>query len=133
MRNGKNYTFDAFFILCIAAGSIIVLNLVLAIQFFFFDMMLEADSVESAKQDILLNKDEDMSQPMLSRIWKAVRAHEDQMMDQSPCMEKLKLWCKTVAQDIKFEAFISIVIFLNSLTLGSEHYEQPDWVSEMQK
>jgi uncharacterized membrane protein YhdT len=45
IRNGKDYTFDPFFILCIAIGSIFVLNLVLAIQFFFFDMMLEEDEL----------------------------------------------------------------------------------------
>jgi hypothetical protein len=31
VRNGKNYTFDLFFILCIAFGTFFVLNLVLAI------------------------------------------------------------------------------------------------------
>ena len=31
IRNGKNYTFDSFFILCIFVGAIIVINLVLAI------------------------------------------------------------------------------------------------------
>lgn len=31
IRNGKNYTFDVFFILCILVGAIFVINLVLAI------------------------------------------------------------------------------------------------------
>jgi hypothetical protein len=38
---------------------------------------------------------------------------------------KLKQYCWTLTQSFECEVFISIVILINSVVLGSEHYMQP--------
>jgi hypothetical protein len=44
----------------------------------------------------------------------------------------MQIGLQKLTSSFYFELFISFVIMLNSAILGSEHYEQPEWVDTMQ-
>jgi len=55
------------------------------------------------------------------------------MADRCNCLPKTcTLPIKNFCDNNTFEWFIQITIFLNSIALGSEFYEQPEWLTKIQ-
>uniref|UniRef100_A0A3Q2WQI1 Voltage-dependent L-type calcium channel subunit alpha n=1 Tax=Haplochromis burtoni TaxID=8153 RepID=A0A3Q2WQI1_HAPBU len=62
--------------------------------------------------------------------------------DKSPCCGPLRQWrrwnrfcrrkCRAAVKSVTFYWLVIILVFLNTLTISSEHYNQPDWLTEVQ-
>uniref|UniRef100_A0A671YW50 Voltage-dependent L-type calcium channel subunit alpha n=1 Tax=Sparus aurata TaxID=8175 RepID=A0A671YW50_SPAAU len=62
--------------------------------------------------------------------------------DKSPCCGPLRQWrrwnrfcrrkCRAAVKSVTFYWLVIILVFLNTLTIASEHYNQPDWLTEVQ-
>ncbi|XP_029995135.1 voltage-dependent L-type calcium channel subunit alpha-1D isoform X4 [Sphaeramia orbicularis] len=63
--------------------------------------------------------------------------------DKSPCCVPLcrqwRRWnrfcrrkCRAAVKSVTFYWLVIILVFLNTLTIASEHYDQPDWLTEVQ-
>ncbi|XP_078520405.1 voltage-dependent L-type calcium channel subunit alpha-1F [Lissotriton helveticus] len=55
------------------------------------------------------------------------------------CCRKVKRWnrafrrkCRVAVKSVTFYWIVLILVFLNTLTIASEHYLQPDWLTEVQ-
>lgn len=40
--------------------------------------------------------------------------------------------CRAAVKSVTFYWLVIILVFLNTLTIASEHYDQPDWLTEVQ-
>lgn len=40
--------------------------------------------------------------------------------------------CRAAVKSVTFYWLVIILVFLNTLTIASEHYNQPDWLTEVQ-
>lgn len=40
--------------------------------------------------------------------------------------------CRAVVKSTVFYWLVILLVFLNTLTISSEHYNQPDWLTEVQ-
>uniref|UniRef100_A0A3Q4A9Q4 Voltage-dependent L-type calcium channel subunit alpha n=1 Tax=Mola mola TaxID=94237 RepID=A0A3Q4A9Q4_MOLML len=62
--------------------------------------------------------------------------------DRSSCCGPLRQWrrwnrfcrrkCRAAVKSVMFYWLVIILVFLNTLTIASEHYNQPDWLTEVQ-
>ncbi|XP_070695947.1 voltage-dependent L-type calcium channel subunit alpha-1D [Pempheris klunzingeri] len=69
--------------------------------------------------------------------------HHTGVEDKSPCCGPLcrqwRRWnrfcrrkCRAAVKSVTFYWLVIILVFLNTLTIASEHYNQPDWLTEVQ-
>uniref|UniRef100_A0A8C7V4H6 Voltage-dependent L-type calcium channel subunit alpha n=1 Tax=Oncorhynchus mykiss TaxID=8022 RepID=A0A8C7V4H6_ONCMY len=56
-----------------------------------------------------------------------------------PCSRRWRHWnrfcrrkCRAAVKSVSFYWLVIILVFLNTLTISSEHYNQPDWLTEVQ-
>ena len=49
IRNGDDKTYDGFFVITIIVGALFVLNLVTAVQYFFFERVISEQKAQLAK------------------------------------------------------------------------------------
>lgn len=40
--------------------------------------------------------------------------------------------CRAAVKSVTFYWLVIILVFLNTLTIASEHYDQPEWLTEVQ-
>ncbi|KAF7658265.1 hypothetical protein LDENG_00014960 [Lucifuga dentata] len=62
-----------------------------------------------------------------------------QKITKSKCSRQWRRWnrfcrrkCRAAVKSVMFYWLVIILVFLNTLTIASEHYEQPDWLTEVQ-
>ncbi|XP_077328493.1 voltage-dependent L-type calcium channel subunit alpha-1F [Lithobates pipiens] len=60
-------------------------------------------------------------------------------LSQTGCCRKLKRWnrafrrkCRLAVKSVTFYWMVLILVFLNTLTIASEHYRQPEWLTQIQ-
>uniref|UniRef100_A0A6I8SFG6 Voltage-dependent L-type calcium channel subunit alpha n=1 Tax=Xenopus tropicalis TaxID=8364 RepID=A0A6I8SFG6_XENTR len=56
-----------------------------------------------------------------------------------PFLRKIRRWnrafrrkCRLAVKSVTFYWMVLLLVFLNTLTIASEHYQQPDWLTEIQ-
>ncbi|KAM8829438.1 voltage-dependent L-type calcium channel subunit alpha-1D isoform 5-T5 [Synchiropus picturatus] len=62
-----------------------------------------------------------------------------QKITKSKCSRQWRRWnrfcrrkCRAAVKSVTFYWLVIILVFLNTLTIASEHYNQPDWLTEVQ-
>uniref|UniRef100_A0A668V3W5 Voltage-dependent L-type calcium channel subunit alpha n=1 Tax=Oreochromis aureus TaxID=47969 RepID=A0A668V3W5_OREAU len=62
-----------------------------------------------------------------------------QKITKSKCSRQWRRWnrfcrrkCRAAVKSVTFYWLVIILVFLNTLTISSEHYNQPDWLTEVQ-
>ncbi|KAK5599939.1 Voltage-dependent L-type calcium channel subunit alpha-1D [Crenichthys baileyi] len=62
-----------------------------------------------------------------------------QKISKSKCSRQWRRWnrfcrrkCRAAVKSVTFYWLVIILVFLNTLTIASEHYNQPDWLTEVQ-
>ncbi|XP_047223094.1 voltage-dependent L-type calcium channel subunit alpha-1D [Girardinichthys multiradiatus] len=62
-----------------------------------------------------------------------------QKISKSKCSRQWRRWnrfcrrkCRAAVKSVTFYWLVIILVFLNTLTIASEHYNQPDWITEVQ-
>uniref|UniRef100_UPI0037E9A94A voltage-dependent L-type calcium channel subunit alpha-1D n=1 Tax=Semicossyphus pulcher TaxID=241346 RepID=UPI0037E9A94A len=62
-----------------------------------------------------------------------------QKITKSKCSRQWRSWnrfcrrkCRAAVKSVTFYWLVIILVFLNTLTIASEHYNQPDWLTEVQ-
>uniref|UniRef100_A0A3Q3EXS5 Voltage-dependent L-type calcium channel subunit alpha n=1 Tax=Labrus bergylta TaxID=56723 RepID=A0A3Q3EXS5_9LABR len=62
-----------------------------------------------------------------------------QKITKSKCSRQGRRWnrfcrrkCRTAVKSVTFYWLVILLVFLNTLTIASEHYNQPDWLTEVQ-
>nr|XP_014349652.1 PREDICTED: voltage-dependent L-type calcium channel subunit alpha-1F [Latimeria chalumnae] len=57
----------------------------------------------------------------------------------SRCLRRLRRWnrygrrkCRAAVKSVPFYWVVLLLVFLNTLTIASEHYNQPDWLTQIQ-
>ncbi|XP_072288010.1 voltage-dependent L-type calcium channel subunit alpha-1F isoform X2 [Pyxicephalus adspersus] len=60
-------------------------------------------------------------------------------LSQTGCCRRLKRWnrafrrkCRLAVKSVTFYWMVLILVFLNTLTIASEHYRQPEWLTQIQ-
>ncbi|KAG8447825.1 hypothetical protein GDO86_015071 [Hymenochirus boettgeri] len=60
-------------------------------------------------------------------------------LSQSGCCRRIRRWnrafrrkCRQAVKSVTFYWMVLILVFLNTLTIASEHYLQPDWLTQIQ-
>ncbi|XP_041429085.1 voltage-dependent L-type calcium channel subunit alpha-1D isoform X2 [Xenopus laevis] len=60
-------------------------------------------------------------------------------LSQTGCCRKIRRWnrafrrkCRLAVKSVTFYWIVLLLVFLNTLTIASEHYQQPDWLTEIQ-
>ncbi|XP_053551805.1 voltage-dependent L-type calcium channel subunit alpha-1F [Bombina bombina] len=60
-------------------------------------------------------------------------------LGQTSCCRRVRRWnrafrrkCRLAVKSVTFYWIVLILVFLNTLTIASEHYQQPDWLTEIQ-
>uniref|UniRef100_A0A8C8A5L1 Voltage-dependent L-type calcium channel subunit alpha n=1 Tax=Oryzias sinensis TaxID=183150 RepID=A0A8C8A5L1_9TELE len=66
-------------------------------------------------------------------------AEEDKSLCCGPLCRQWRRWnrlcrrkCRAAVKSVTFYWLVIILVFLNTLTIASEHYNQPDWLTEVQ-
>ncbi|XP_053326031.1 voltage-dependent L-type calcium channel subunit alpha-1D [Spea bombifrons] len=62
-----------------------------------------------------------------------------QSVSKSKCSRRWRRWnrfnrrrCRAAVKSVSFYWLVIILVFLNTLTISSEHYNQPDWLTQIQ-
>ncbi|XP_073448397.1 voltage-dependent L-type calcium channel subunit alpha-1D isoform X6 [Aquarana catesbeiana] len=62
-----------------------------------------------------------------------------QSLSKSKCSRRWRRWnrfnrrrCRAAVKSVSFYWLVIILVFLNTLTISSEHYNQPDWLTQIQ-
>lgn len=82
------------------------------------------------------------SVPLRSRILVSMAVRiltSDPKVDLLPGSRQWRRWnrfcrrkCRAAVKSVTFYWLVIILVFLNTLTIASEHYNQPDWLTEVQ-
>lgn len=108
--------------------------------------MAEAEAKDNEEQQKITNQiiqraqgsnqlTEEDKNPKMS-CWKSTKTKCKACMQKKiccPCWDRMAIKVKSVVTHSGYTVFIVMLILLNSLTLATEHYEQPLWLSDIQE
>ena len=125
-KNRPALEYDVFFISVIYVGAFFLMNLVIAVQFQYYNLVKKTHKLSRKKEVELEIKTQEEKDKSCYSIY--LKREERWCTTLPPIVKKIHLSVSEFVKNDKFEAFIILVIILNTIMLGSEYKGQPqEW------